>query len=111
MSARLDFEVPPPATPTKVARELARRPLTFREQRVLWREGHLCLACAHHHVCAMNRALDPNYLVVIVEGIALPLVHTAWITALVFTVLNAILLFGFRIPTEERALAALDEAR
>jgi methyltransferase len=53
----------------------------------------------------------PNYLVVIVEGIALPLVHTAWITALVFTVLNAILLFGFRIPTEERALASLDEAR
>jgi methyltransferase len=52
----------------------------------------------------------PNYLVVIVEGIALPLVHTAWITALAFTVLNAILLFGFRIPTEERALAALDGA-
>ncbi|MHB1172961.1 MAG: isoprenylcysteine carboxyl methyltransferase family protein [Lacisediminihabitans sp.] len=50
----------------------------------------------------------PNYLVVIVEGIALPLVHTAWITALAFTVLNAILLFGFRIPTEERVLASLD---
>jgi methyltransferase len=30
------------------------------------------------------------------------------VTALVFTVLNAILLFGFRIPTEERALRALD---
>jgi methyltransferase len=50
----------------------------------------------------------PNYLVVIAEGIALPLVHTAWVTAIVFTVLNAILLFGFRIPTEERALRALD---
>jgi methyltransferase len=50
----------------------------------------------------------PNYVVVIAEGIALPLVHTAWITAIVFTVLNAILLFGFRIPTEERALASLD---
>jgi methyltransferase len=50
----------------------------------------------------------PNYVVVIVEGIALPLVHTAWITALAFTVLNAVLLFGFRIPTEERALAWLD---
>jgi methyltransferase len=49
----------------------------------------------------------PNYVVVIAEGIALPLVHTAWVTALVFTVLNAILLFGFRIPTEERALKAL----
>jgi methyltransferase len=52
----------------------------------------------------------PNYLVVIAEGIALPLVHTAWITALAFTVLNAILLFGFRIPTEERALVELDRA-
>jgi len=50
----------------------------------------------------------PNYVVVITEGIALPLVHTAWVTALVFTVLNAILLFGFRIPTEERALKTLD---
>jgi methyltransferase len=48
----------------------------------------------------------PNYVIVAVEGIALPLVHTAWITALVFTVLNAILLLGFRIPAEERALRA-----
>lgn len=50
----------------------------------------------------------PNYIVVIAEGIALPLVHTAWVTALVFTVLNAVLLFGFRIPTEERALRSLE---
>lgn len=49
----------------------------------------------------------PNYLVVVLEGIALPLVHTAWITAIVFTLLNAVLLLGFRIPTEDRALAAL----
>lgn len=48
----------------------------------------------------------PNYLVVALEGIALPLVHTAWITALVFTGLNAVLLLGFRIPAEEKALAA-----
>lgn len=47
----------------------------------------------------------PNYLVVAIEGIALPLVHTAWITAVVFTVLNAVLLLGFRIPAEDRALA------
>ena len=50
----------------------------------------------------------PNYIVVAVEGIALPLVHTAWITAIVFAVLNAVLLLAFRIPTENRALAALD---
>jgi len=46
----------------------------------------------------------PNYVAVVVEGIALPLVHTAWLTAAVFTVLNAVLLAGFRIPAEERAL-------
>jgi methyltransferase len=50
----------------------------------------------------------PNYIVVAIEGVALPLVHTAWITAIVFTVLNAVLLLGFRIPAEERALG-LDE--
>jgi len=48
----------------------------------------------------------PNYVVVAIEGIALPLVHTAWITALVFTVLNGVLLLGFRIPAEDRALDA-----
>lgn len=50
----------------------------------------------------------PNYLIVVIECVALPLVHTAWITAIVFTVLNAVLLAGFRIPTENRALATLD---
>jgi len=49
----------------------------------------------------------PNYVAVVVEGIALPLVHTAWVTALVFTVLNAVFLLGFRLPTENRALASL----
>ena len=49
----------------------------------------------------------PNYVAVAVEGLALPLVHTAWVTAIAFTVLNAILLLRFRIPTEERALRAL----
>lgn len=46
----------------------------------------------------------PNYLAVVIEGIALPLVHTAWLTAAVFTGLNAVLLLRFRIPAEERAL-------
>ncbi|PJJ61368.1 methyltransferase [Compostimonas suwonensis] len=53
----------------------------------------------------------PNYIAVIVEGFALPLVHSAWITALCFTVLNAILLFRFRIPIENTALATLDHRR
>lgn len=49
----------------------------------------------------------PNYVIVAIEGIAIPLIHTAWITAIAFTVLNAILLLGFRIPAEDRALKQL----
>jgi methyltransferase len=48
----------------------------------------------------------PNYVAVVAEGVALPLVHTAWVTAALFSVLNAWLLLGARIPTEERALRA-----
>jgi methyltransferase len=48
----------------------------------------------------------PNYVAVVVEGIALPLVHSAWITSLVFTVLNAGLL-TVRIRAEDAALATL----
>jgi methyltransferase len=49
----------------------------------------------------------PNYVAVVVEGVALPLVYSAWITALVFTAVNAVLLVWVRIPVEERALKAL----
>lgn len=48
----------------------------------------------------------PNYVAVVVEGFALPLVHTAWITALAFTVLNAWLL-AVRIRCENEALATV----
>jgi methyltransferase len=48
----------------------------------------------------------PNYLAVVVEGAALPLVHTAWMTALAFTVLNAALLRA-RITAEDAALRSL----
>lgn len=50
----------------------------------------------------------PNYVAVVVEGVALPLVHAAWITAAVFTVLNAALL-TVRIRAEDAALATLPE--
>jgi len=53
----------------------------------------------------------PNYVAVVVEGFALPLVHTAWITAIAFTVLNAVLLLAVRIPVENRALATVVPAR
>jgi len=48
----------------------------------------------------------PNYVAVVAEGAALPLVHTAWITAAAFGVLNAMLL-STRIRTENAALAQL----
>ncbi len=48
----------------------------------------------------------PNYVAVVVEGIALPMVHAAWITALAFTVLNAVLL-TVRIGVEDTALGTL----
>jgi methyltransferase len=47
----------------------------------------------------------PNYVAVVVEGVALPLVHTAWVTALTFTVLNAAVL-TVRIRCENAALRA-----
>jgi methyltransferase len=46
----------------------------------------------------------PNYVAVVAEGAALPLVHDAWLTALVFTALNAVLL-SVRIRCEDRLLA------
>ena len=50
----------------------------------------------------------PNYVAVVFEGIALPLVHACWITALVFTALNAVLL-TVRLRVENAALATLAE--
>lgn len=46
----------------------------------------------------------PNYLAVVLEGFAIPLVHTAWMTAVAFSFLDAWLL-KVRIRCEERALA------
>jgi methyltransferase len=48
----------------------------------------------------------PNYVAVVAEGAALPLVHTAWITALAFSVLNVALL-RTRIKAENAALKSL----
>jgi methyltransferase len=46
----------------------------------------------------------PNYAAVIVEGFALPLTGSAWVTAAVFTAANAVLL-TVRIRCESRALS------
>ncbi len=45
----------------------------------------------------------PNYLAVVIEVAALPLVHGAWLTAVVFSVANAALL-AVRIRAENAAL-------
>ncbi|MDC2958181.1 isoprenylcysteine carboxylmethyltransferase family protein [Streptomyces gilvifuscus] len=47
----------------------------------------------------------PNYLAVVVEGLALPLVHGAWLTATGFTLLNWPLL-AVRLSCENTALAS-----
>ena len=48
----------------------------------------------------------PNYVAVVIEGFALPLVGFAWVTALIFTLLNIPLLI-VRLRVENRALATL----
>lgn len=51
----------------------------------------------------------PNYVAVVLEGFALPMIHSAWITATAFSIANALLL-AWRIRVEDRALAKLPEA-
>ncbi len=48
----------------------------------------------------------PNYLIVSLEFIVIPLLFQAYATAFIFSVLNIIVL-AIRIPTEERALKLL----
>jgi methyltransferase len=50
----------------------------------------------------------PNYVAVALEMAALPLVHTAWISALLWSAASGVLL-ALRIPREERALAEASE--
>lgn len=51
----------------------------------------------------------PNYVAVVLEGFALPLIHSAWATAAAFTLLNACLL-TVRIRTENAALSTMRSA-
>ncbi len=52
----------------------------------------------------------PNYLAVIFEIATLPLLHTAWISCLTLSSINAFVLFH-RIRTEEAQLEGLEEWR
>ena len=51
----------------------------------------------------------PNYVAVVVEGVALPLVASAWITAATFTTLNAAVL-AIRLRVENAALRGAGSA-
>ncbi len=48
----------------------------------------------------------PNYLAVVVELAAVPLAHGAWLTAVAFSLANALML-RVRIPAEEAALGGV----
>jgi methyltransferase len=51
----------------------------------------------------------PNYTAVAVEVVALPLIHSAWVTAIVFTIANAVVL-NVRIRAENVALGYVTAA-
>jgi methyltransferase len=46
----------------------------------------------------------PNYVAVAVELASVPLIFDAWITAMIVSLLNLLLLLCIRIPAEEKAL-------
>lgn len=50
----------------------------------------------------------PNYVAVVIEGLALPMVGFAWRTALIFTFLNIFVLTA-RLKIENKALATLEQ--
>lgn len=69
-----------------------------------WTTRIVCLPGEPRIVTGPYRFLrHPNYLAVAIEMVALPLLHSAWLTAIVFTVANAGLM-AVRIPAENRAL-------
>jgi methyltransferase len=49
----------------------------------------------------------PNYVAVVLEIAAIPMLHGAWLTAVVFSIANLLLLRA-RVGVEERALARAD---
>lgn len=88
-----------------LAAATALRYWTIRTLGERWTTRVICLPGGAIETGGPYRYLrHPNYAAVMAETLALPLLHSAWITALVFGVLNAILL-GVRIRVEEALLA------
>jgi methyltransferase len=74
-----------------------------------WTTRIVCLPGVPPIVTGPYRWLrHPNYLAVVLEIASLPLVHTAWLTALVFSLLDALLL-RIRIRAEEEGLFRLTD--
>lgn len=72
-----------------------------------WNTRVVVIPGAHRIVGGPYRWLShPNYVAVVAEGVALPLVHSAWVTAAAFTTFNAALLAA-RIAVENAALEKL----
>lgn len=81
----------------------------IRELGVRWTVRVLVLPGSSPVVSGIYRRVrHPNYLGVILEILFVPLLHTAWITAIVFTILNAIALRS-RIRSEEEALREVSD--
>jgi len=79
---------------------------TIRALGPYWNTRVLVVPGAHAVTAGPYRWLKhPNYAVVVLEGIAIPMIAGAWITALAFTLANALLL-RTRIRCEEAALSA-----
>lgn len=52
----------------------------------------------------------PNYMIVSIELLCIPLIFGAYWTSAIFSILNAVLLRFVRIPMEERALEMMNES-
>jgi len=89
---------------------MALRYWVVKSLRWRWTTRVLCLP-GERVVCSgpYRWLRHPNYLAVVVEIAALPLVHTAWLTALVFSIANAVVLHT-RIRVEDEALARCSDS-
>jgi methyltransferase len=74
-----------------------------------WNTKIIVLPNAHPVKCGPYRYIKhPNYLIVAIELLVIPLMFNAFFTAIIFSLLNIVVL-SIRIPAEERALAQLTE--
>ena len=76
-----------------------RRPTSARTTRVIAIKGERLISGGPFRFLP-----HPNYTIVAIELAALPLTFGLYLTAGLFTVLNALVILGIRLPVERRAL-------